>query len=1203
MEAADLVEDVAGALHSVQDLARAALDSSVGRVQDVGGGLHSAAMGRVQEVGTALHSAATSVGRAQEVGSALHSAAASAGRVAQTVPLPGVPTEPTGLPPERLLQTAGTTLESFTKQLVPPQPPSSRSETGSVDAEAHERRQQTSVRLKSHVHSDLKSFFVVEGQRTSERMSRSERPETPKEDRDRLRLEEQLAKLKVESIKNMISTVEYNLGELMHESRMIYFTNQQALHFSDQRMPEVREALGLQEPKLVILLIPSLLGRSYWKLGLKGRPKLKDFLPSKTVPELPRHEEEVEKQMNVIAREVLLPVAHQTEALIVGRSSCSLTNAFAEVSEPLQNSLGDQCKFQMVIFEHARNLQVNTKLKPDSLERKLQDSNDAWKRADFIPALSHHYGIDPVLWPRHQLVEGAAAYFVFECLNDQGLHDPRAAVQFENMFLSSLRKSVPVLALWTGGDVNVLKFEALNYVTNGIPLILLDSRYNDEEHEPPAETTLESRLPCDPLLDDISMHVDEKTTRKSLASEPFHEACQKLQKHAERLNTLETPLYDTHIGSALACIRAGIHRKDNEKKQRKDRDLWLHEAIVQAMLEAHHTSAPTDLSRDEVSDALSTADKNIIKATDFFVEFVAEQTEQESRMIMSKLEEAISALSACEDWDELQAEWKKRWAKTLHYYAVFSGWDVKVGEIDLFMKVQPQNDWQAKGRYSRVMLNRGELENDYERAHDALKAMLQSWLDEAKGYDKGKKRVQVVKSDKRLWLAAYEVLKSHDVDSCELSDHRRLRNLVQKHSRSDRLPDNSSLEGLLLLRCAWTLADVFHEKDAKKFTVLGLGLASSSLAAWTTFTDPTKQWMKLRTACQRLQAEIWMFRTRVGDYGRADFTHISVGSDEGERQAEERFRDNIFAIADAALGPKDQFANHLTTDEVCIRVDGERHNKEDKIDMMNERLKANNLTSAHHSHKQYPELKGHLDKVDAHPEQRTHPGADRDSHHAPASPEEYIIWRLTPLRDFYGRRIPQVRRTRLLMQIFFMASTSATAVLAAADQTAWTPIVVAISAALASWQEFRGVDMKLERYGAVVTTLRNLMLWWQTLPEADKANVRHIERLVGRCEMAASSELAAWLSDAQQACAVGRGQASYLASYSASVCFRCRGRGLVWQSSCQRGTVIFKIFGPFGAGTSVVLSVLIGALYDEWAEPKTRQARPRIRSVKSSSDS
>ena len=29
--------------------------------------------------------------------------------------------------------------------------------------------------------------------------------------------------------------------------------------------------------------------------------------------------------------------------------------------------------------------------------------------------------------------------------------------------------------------------------------------------------------------------------------------------------------------------------------------------------------------------------------------------------------------------------------------------------------------------------------------------------------------------------------------------------------------------------------------------------------------------------------------------------------------------------------------------------------------------------------------------------------------------------------------------------------------------------------------------MKLERYGAVVAALRNMMLWWQTLPEVDKA--------------------------------------------------------------------------------------------------------------------
>lgn len=33
--------------------------------------------------------------------------------------------------------------------------------------------------------------------------------------------------------------------------------------------------------------------------------------------------------------------------------------------------------------------------------------------------------------------------------------------------------------------------------------------------------------------------------------------------------------------------------------------------------------------------------------------------------------------------------------------------------------------------------------------------------------------------------------------------------------------------------------------------------------------------------------------------------------------------------------------------------------------------------------------------------------------------------------------------------------------------------------------------------------------------------------------------------------------------------------------------VLFKVFGPLGAGTSMVLSILTGALYTEWAEPYT----------------
>ena len=331
-------------------------------------------------------------------------------------------------------------------------------------------------------------------------------------------------------------------------------------------------------------------------------------------------------QRNVIAREVLLPVALQTKALIVGRSSCSLTNAFAEVSEPIQNSLGESCPFQMVIFEHAQNLHMSTVLKPDCLERKLQRTNDAWNQANFIPSLSDYYGVDPVLWPRYTLVEGAAAYFIFECLNDQNppLHDPRAAVQFETMFLSSLRSSLPVLALWTGGDKKVLKFEALNYVTNGIPLILLDSRWLEEtreEHDEIADMRLDS--PVTYRTSDIAREKD-----CSENSEALYQAFDRLTAHAKALN--EIGLYDTHIGSAMACVRAGIRKKEKIKQQRKDRKLWLHEAIVQAMLESHHNSAPTNLQHDVAHAALSAEDEKIIQATDLFIDYVAEQTWQDA---------------------------------------------------------------------------------------------------------------------------------------------------------------------------------------------------------------------------------------------------------------------------------------------------------------------------------------------------------------------------------------------------------------------------------------------------------------------------------------------------------------------------------------------------------------------------------------------
>ncbi|CAE7348001.1 unnamed protein product [Symbiodinium sp. CCMP2592] len=135
------------------------------------------------------------------------------------------------------------------------------------------------------------------------------------------------------------------------------------------------------------------------------------------------------------------------------------------------------------------------------------------------------------------------------------------------------------------------------------------------------------------------------------------------------------------------------------------------------------------------------------------------------------------------------------------------------------------------------------------------------------------------------------------------------------------------------------------------------------------------------------------------------------------------------------------------------------------------------LTSAHFKQKQYQK------------EQKSEalPTGKEDSHHAPASPHhDYITWRLSPLLKFYPDRIPVYMWRRGSGCALFMIATVLAAVLCAADLTNWRAIVLSISSALGSWQEFTCVDKKLQREGTVLATLHNLMLWCQPLPDVDK---------------------------------------------------------------------------------------------------------------------
>jgi len=254
-----------------------------------------------------------------------------------------------------------------------------------------------------------------------------------------------------------------------------------------------------------------------------------------------------------------------------------------------------------------------------------------------------------------------------------------------------------------------------------------------------------------------------------------------------------------------------------------------------------------------------------------------------------------------------------------------------------------------------------------------------------------------------------------------------------------------------------------------------------------------------------LQAEIWKFRCRIGDYDLTDIDRVS--RIEAAQRAETRFREKIEEVQqtllDAGIVAASVFAASTISDEVCVKLQG---GPKDVKKRMMARLKLHGLNS-HGKHHQY---RG-ADETRS----PTCPADGEDSFHAPVRPDEYLTWRLTPLLAFYRRRFPIYGWIRLLLHAAFIICSITTSILAAANLESWTALVVSVSAALGSWQEFIRVGEKLDRYAAIIQRLSSLMLWWQSLPDVDKANSRNIEFLVESGEGAVAEEHSAWLADAR----------------------------------------------------------------------------------------
>ena len=343
--------------------------------------------------------------------------------------------------------------------------------------------------------------------------------------------------------------------------------------------------------------------------------------------------------------------------------------------------------------------------------------------------------------------------------------------------------------------------------------------------------------------------------------------------------------------------------------------------------------------------------------------------------------------------------------------------------------------------------------------------------------------------------------------------------LVNKLVRLDRLPRENPLEGLVLLQSAWrdndvamhfagrykfwskflfalqlflgwlvvavsasstflfdipayfdgldgnqTAAELVSASKHMKGAVFGISLALSVILALDALTDWKSKWKVLRRGAGVLESAIWSYRSRVGMFEMEELSSSKQRAGRPERalmNTLRAFRDQL--LAEAKLG-------------------------ESNFHKMQSR------------------------SVYKHFQDYGYPKVGEDDCQSPVQPHRYISLRIMPTVKFYANRIPRSNRCKGFLKLAIVLLSVAGSTLARYQLVSIVVLVTSGSAAVTSWVEFADNGSKAERYTRAISALKNLLDWWGSLTEVQKASREAIGHLVLTGESIIAEEQLGWTS-------------------------------------------------------------------------------------------
>jgi hypothetical protein len=406
-------------------------------------------------------------------------------------------------------------------------------------------------------------------------------------------------------------------------------------------------------------------------------------------------------------------------------------------------------------------------------------------------------------------------------------------------------------------------------------------------------------------------------------------------------------------------------------------------------------------------------------------------------------------------------------------------------------------------------------------------------------------------------------LNLHDTDGAS--------KLVGELVKLDRLPNETSLQGLLLLRGAWcdydvamhlaskykvrskaifltqllvawamvligvtrSCAEVSLQEETRSIlghVLFGLATVVVLVSALDSILNAKTRWRQLRSCSCSLEAIMWCYRARIGRFQQS-ITESSLPEIQ-LCDAINAWRVELMSAADLSTTGLEKmhslkvYKHHqwmgrevkqlreelAATKAVLAKAD------EAALRAKTEGLAAKN--DAEDMEKLRAKLKGTEEQISAVTEAMF---SEPNDHHSPVKPNAYIESRISRMMRFYQERLPVYIRIRFVLRMAVMLCTATSTVLAYLALSNYVVGVTSLAGAIISWTEFSETANKIERYTRAVRSLKMLLSWWDVLTDVERAGIDNISKLIETSEDIIADERQAWQATANRLGSAGRG--------------------------------------------------------------------------------